>query len=113
MDERPCEATGMVDLGPLNRIPLGEGRVFSAGEVKLAVFRRRDGKIFALQAQCPHRQGPLADGLIGGDTLVCPMHSFKFALSTGEPIGNECRALRTYPVEVGPRGEILVKVGAG
>ena len=42
----------------------------------VAVFRCRSGNVFATSAECPHRGGPLADGLVGGDTVICPMHGF-------------------------------------
>ena len=59
-------------LGPIHHIPPGEGRNFKLGDRKVAVFRTRDGGVFATQASCPHRAGPLADGLLGGHSLVCP-----------------------------------------
>jgi nitrite reductase (NADH) small subunit len=83
------------DLGPLDRIPLGEGRTFRVGERDVAVFNTRAG-VFATDAVCPHRAGRLADGLVGGGKVICPLHGFKFALATGQPIGNDCSALTTY-----------------
>ena len=83
------------DLGPLDRIPLGEGRTFRVGERDVAVFRTRAG-VFATDAVCPHRTGRLADGLVGDGKVICPLHGFKFALATGQPIGNECGVLATY-----------------
>ena len=83
------------DLGPLERIPLGEGRTFRLGEREVAVFRTRTG-VFATDAMCPHRTGRLADGLVGDGKVICPLHGYKFALETGLPIGNDCGALATY-----------------
>ena len=60
-------------LGPLSAIPPGEGRNFVSLGEKIAVFRTRGGEVFAVQAECPHRGGPLADGLLGGTTLICPL----------------------------------------
>ena len=88
------------DLGPLAQIPLGEGRRMLIGHVPVAVFRPRDGGVFATQALCPHRAGPLSDGIIGGGQLHCPLHAYRFNLTTGEPLGNDCKALKTYPVAV-------------
>ena len=72
-----------VVAGPLSLIPPGEGRTFSVGGVRIAIFHTRDGGVFATQADCPHRGGPLADGLTGGGMVVCPLHSWKFDLQTG------------------------------
>ena len=97
------------NLGGVDRIPLGEGRRFDVDGKAIAVFRSRTGLVYAMQAECPHRAGPLADGLIGGDVLVCPLHNFRFSLATGEPLGNDCTSLRTYPVSVNEAGEIIVE----
>jgi len=51
--------------------------------------------------------GPLADGLIGGNTLVCPLHSWKFDLSTGEALSGDC-GIKTYSVRVDEAGRILL-----
>ena len=99
-----------VNLGPLARIPLGEGRVVIAAGIAVAVFRSRSGALFATEPQCPHRGGPLADGLVGGCLVVCPLHGFKFDLATGQPVGNACRPLRTYPVETSAQGEVRVRL---
>ena len=56
-----------VSAAPLSAIPAGEGRTFVLGGVRVAIFNGRDGEVFATQADCPHKQGPLADGLTGGE----------------------------------------------
>ena len=95
-------------LGPVEQIPLGEGRVFEVEGMPIAVFRTRRGEVFATQAACPHREGPLCDGIIGGRQVVCPLHAYKFDLATGNPVGNDCEALRTYAVSVSESGDILL-----
>ena len=79
----------LVNLGSVDFIPLGEGRAYKVGDVGIAVFRQRDGKLFATQSQCPHRQGPLADGIVGAGTVICPFHAWKFDLATGRCAGEE------------------------
>ena len=98
------------NLGDKNQISLGEGRLFMAGSQTVAVFRGRGGDVYATQATCPHQQGPLADSLIGGGTLVCPLHQFRFNLNTGEPVGNDCATLQTFLVSVNDAGEILLSL---
>lgn len=100
-----------VTLAPVSSIPEGEGRTFSIGKARLAVFRGRGGEVFATQADCPHKGGPLADGLLGGSTLICPLHAQKFDLSTGEALSGDCR-LKTYPVRLSASGQILVELDA-
>ena len=98
------------NLGSAAQIPLGEGRRFEAGGVPIAVFRGRQGQVYATQAECPHRAGPLVDGLLGGESLICPLHNFRFNVATGEPLGNDCPALRTYPASLNEAGKVLVEV---
>ncbi len=98
------------NLGPASAIPRGEGRTFRIGSTALAVFRTRDGAVYATEARCPHRGGPLADGVIGASTLVCPLHAFKFDLVTGRPIGHDCASLCTHPASVTPSGDLIVHI---
>lgn len=107
----PTERDGMHSVGPLERIPPGEGRRFRVAGEEVAVFRARGGEVLAVQAGCPHRGGPLQDGLTGSGTVVCPLHGRAFDLATGEPLRHDCAALRTYAVEVTPAGEVLVGPG--
>jgi nitrite reductase (NADH) small subunit len=97
-----------VNLGRLDTIPQGEGRVFHVGHTSIAVFHTRSGDVFATEPSCPHRAGPLADGIIGEQKVVCPLHAFVFDLASGEPIGNSCSALKTYAATVNEQGEIVV-----
>lgn len=96
-----------VTLGPVNAIPEGEGRTFEVDGRRLAVFRARDGALFATQADCPHRQGPLADGLLGNGTLICPLHSLKFDLTTGKASNGDC-SLQVYPLRLSNNGQLIV-----
>ena len=70
-------------LGPVEQIPLGEGRAFLVGDEPVAVFRPRSGGLHALRAICPHRGGPLADGLTDGEVVMCPLHHHQFSLTDG------------------------------
>ncbi|MCB0871998.1 MAG: nitrite reductase (NAD(P)H) small subunit [Thermoleophilia bacterium] len=86
------------DLGPVEVVPVGEGREFLVDGRRIAVFRPRSGTLAATDAVCPHRQGPLADGIIGMDSVVCPLHGRRFSLTSGEDDAGPC-AVRVYPVE--------------
>jgi nitrite reductase (NADH) small subunit len=97
-------------IAPLEAIPPGEGRSFSAMGYQIAIFRSRDGQVFATQASCPHRGGPLADGLLGGTTLICPLHGWKFDLATGAPLMGEC-GLKTFPARLDDQGRIVIGFG--
>jgi nitrite reductase (NADH) small subunit len=96
-----------ISLGPLSAIPPGEGREFTADGVEVAVFHLRDGTVRATQARCPHRDGPLADGLTGGNTVVCPFHAWKFDLTSGQPVLGEC-PIRVFPVRTDADGLVYL-----
>lgn len=98
-----------VSLGPVDQIPMGEGRVFPVGGVEIAVFHTRAGAVYAAQAECPHRQGPLADGIIGGTIVMCPFHSRKFDLTTGVGLQGDCD-IRVYPIRLAEGGEMWLTV---
>jgi nitrite reductase (NADH) small subunit len=93
------EGRSRVALAPVDSLPKGQGRCFSIGRLKVAVFRDRDDRIFAIDAMCPHRDGPLADGLVGDGTVVCPLHAYRFRLHDGSGVETELR-VRAYPVEI-------------
>jgi nitrite reductase (NADH) small subunit len=101
-------------IGLLSQIPPGEGRNFSVDGLMVAVFRTRADAVYATQAACPHRGGPLADGLTDLATVVCPLHDRVFDFRTGAGIGNDC-VLLTYPVRVDADGTIMLtpEPGAG
>lgn len=94
---------------PLKEVPPGEGRTFEVEGLSLAIFHLRTGEVFATQANCPHRGGPLADGLVGGDSVICPLHAWKFDLRTGQPILGDC-PIRTYPAVLDRQRGILVTI---
>lgn len=97
-----------IDLGAVEFIPLGEGRAYAIEDFSIAIFRQRDGQLFATDNACPHRGGPLADGIAGGGKVICPLHARKFDLTTGLCLG-ENMAIRTYPVREA-EGRILLEL---
>jgi len=81
-------------------IPLREGRSVRIGEDEVAIFNLGD-RYVAVDNACPHRGGPLCDGIVSGDAVVCPLHGWKISLDTGEVLKPEvCVKVGTYPVSV-------------
>jgi nitrite reductase (NADH) small subunit len=66
-------------------IPLREGRAVQVGNRAIAIFNLGD-RYLAVENRCPHKAGPLADGIVSGSTVVCPLHAWKFSLETGEGV---------------------------
>lgn len=98
-------APRMLEVCTLEQIAAGQGRCFITNDLQIAVFRLRDGRVFALDNICPHRAGPLSEGIIGVDhasrveAVVCPLHAYKFSLRDGRGLDTEL-LLRSFPVEV-------------
>lgn len=99
-------ATQTISLGSVSRIPVGQGRCYVIGSEEIAVFRQRDGRLFATQNRCPHRQGPLSEGVIGSGQVICPLHGHKFNLKNGA--GSEpAECVEVHPIKI-VDGEILL-----
>ena len=92
-------------LGPLNEVPLGEGRSYVVGDETIAVFRLRDGSLRAVSAVCPHKGGPLADGQIDNKVVVCPLHLNAWDLATGCSQSGQ-PSINVYPVRAD--GDLIV-----
>jgi nitrite reductase (NADH) small subunit len=106
-----AEITPIVNLGSIDAIPLGQGRCYVVANREVAVFRQRDGTLFATQNRCPHRQGPLSEGLVGDRRVICPLHAHQFNLETGcGGVPEEC--VQVYGVqEIG--GNIVLNLDGG
>lgn len=89
----------MIEVGRLDEVPVGEGRTFAVDGEQIAVFRLRDGSLRAIGAVCPHRGGPLADGLADDRVIVCPLHNHTFDLCTGSEVSGADMSVPAYPVE--------------
>src|SRR3954471_4494672 len=90
-------------------VPLGEGRVVTLDGRRVAVFRAAGGW-YALDAVCPHRGGPLADGIVCDRAVICPLHERRYDLATGAPLGSHA-GVAAHAVEV--RGEQVYVTLAG
>jgi len=81
-------------------IPVGHGALLEAVGLTVAVFNLGGGRFSATSSVCPHEDGPLAEGWIEGDALVCPWHGFDFDLATGRCRVDEGLTISVYPVRV-------------
>jgi nitrite reductase (NADH) small subunit len=75
-----------VDLGPLDAIPKPGARVVRTADGDIAVFRTVDDEVYALRDRCPHRGGPLSQGIVHGKRVACPLHDWKIHLDSGEAV---------------------------
>jgi nitrite reductase (NADH) small subunit len=87
-------------VGNIADIPLRGARCVKTPQGKIAVFRTADNHVFAIENRCPHKGGPLAEGIVHGASVTCPLHNWVFDLATGEAQGADEGRVRTYPVKV-------------
>ena len=87
-------------LGRLDDIPRLGARVVRFGSLAIAVFRTSSDQVFALRDQCPHRGGPLSQGIVHGSCVTCPLHDWVIDLATGEARGPDEGRTPGYPVRL-------------
>ncbi len=93
----------------IDDVPLGEGRAVELDGRRIAIFRSAAGW-FALDAACPHRGGPLADGIVCDNAVICPLHDRRYDLASGEAL-NADDAVTAHSVQL--RGERVFVTLAG
>jgi nitrite reductase (NADH) small subunit len=89
-----------IDIAALDDIPRLGARVVSTDTVEIAVFRTAGDTVFALKDECPHRKGPLSQGIVHDTTVTCPLHNWKIDLASGEAKGPDQGCTRTFPIKV-------------
>jgi NAD(P)H-dependent nitrite reductase small subunit len=90
-------------------VPEGEGRVIEAGELTLALFNV-DGRFFAIDNRCVHRGGPLGEGSLEEQVVMCPWHGWRFDVTTGANVNNPAVKVACFPVSV-EDGAVYVDLG--
>ncbi len=76
-----------LEIVPLDQIPVLGARVVETGTVNVAIFRDKEDNVFAIEDSCPHKQGPLSQGIMHGTSVTCPLHNWKIDLTSGEALG--------------------------
>ncbi len=90
-----------IDVGMLADIPLRGARTIPVpGGESIALFRTGDDRLFALIDRCPHKQGPLSQGIVHGHAVACPLHNWRISLATGEALGEDKGCTPTVAVRV-------------
>lgn len=89
-----------IDVGSAADIPLRGSRVVRTGTGNIAVFRTAGGVVFALWDKCPHKGGPLSQGIVHGNSVTCPLHNWVVALDSGQVQGPDTGCARKVAVKV-------------
>ena len=89
-----------IKITEIENIPSMGSRVIQYGELEIAVFKTRDGSIFAINNQCPHKQGKLSEGLVHEHVVTCPMHNWDIDLKNGKALGSDSGCTNTYESKI-------------
>jgi len=92
--------TNWVAVGSLNDIPRRGARCVKNGDMTIAIFRTSDDRVFALEDKCPHKQGPLSQGIVHDGCVTCPLHNWVISLETGLAQGADEGETQAYPVKL-------------
>jgi len=96
-----------VDVCSIDDVPVRGSRVVTASGGDIAVFKTAKGRVFALWDKCPHKGGPLSQGIVHGDAVTCPLHNWVIGLESGEVKGPDQGCARKVEVLV-EGGRILL-----
>jgi len=96
-----------LDIGALEDIPQRGARLVKTVHGCVAVFRTGDDQVFAMDDRCPHKGGPLSEGIVHGHAVTCPLHNWVFSLETGMAQGADDGSVATYPARI-ESGRILL-----
>ena len=98
-----------VDVGAIEAIPVHGARIVKTGHGCIAVFRTAANEAFALEDRCPHKAGPLSQGIVHGKSVTCPLHNWVISLESGCALGADKGQTRTFPLKI-EQGRILLDI---
>ncbi|MCV9943128.1 MULTISPECIES: nitrite reductase small subunit NirD [unclassified Rhizobium] len=87
-----------IAIGDISDIPLRGARCVKTPQAKIAVFRTAENEVFAIEDHCPHKGGPLSQGIVHAKSVTCPLHNWVISLETGKALGADEGEVRTIQV---------------
>jgi nitrite reductase (NADH) small subunit len=98
-------------VGSIDDIPVRGARVVKSPFGCVAVFRTATDEVFAIDDKCPHKGGPLSQGIVHGRSVTCPLHNWVISLASGEAQGADSGRVRTIPVKL-VDGVVMLRLDA-
>ena len=98
-----------IEVGEIEAIPRLSARVIETDQGDIAVFRTSKDEIFALADHCPHKGGPLSQGIVHGARVTCPLHNLVMDLTNGEAVAPDEGCAIRFPVKV-DQGKIFLSL---
>ncbi|WP_223589121.1 nitrite reductase small subunit NirD [Neobacillus bataviensis] len=87
-------------VGKAEDLPQKLGKTVTIGRKEIAVFKLENGKIHAIENRCPHKGGVLAEGIVSGEFVYCPLHDWKISVMDGRVQAPDVGCVQSYPVEI-------------
>lgn len=100
MNAQVNESAEWVEVARIDDIPVRGARRIDTGEKVVAVFRTASDAVFALEDRCPHKGGPLSDGIVHDDCVTCPLHNWVIGLADGEVKGVDEGSVERFGVRL-------------
>ncbi len=100
-----------VSIGSINEIPLRGARCIKNGDMTIALFRTAENKIYAIEDKCPHKNGPLSQGIVHDGCVTCPLHNWVISLESGLTQGADKGQTLAFPTKL-IGNEILISLSA-
>ncbi len=94
-----------LEITTLDQIPVLGSRIIETDTMNIAIFRGSDDSIYAIKDSCPHKNGPLSQGMMHGHSVTCPLHNWKIDLRSGEAMGPDEGCTNVYETKV--EGEMV------
>lgn len=94
------QANQWIAVGQISDIPRQGARCVKNGAMTIAIFRTSDDRLFALEDKCPHKNGPLSNGIVHDGCVTCPLHNWVISLETGSAQGADTGETLTFPVKL-------------
>ena len=91
---------GWLAIGSINDIPARGARCVDTPQGRIGVFRTAQGQVFAIEDRCPHKGGPLSQGIVHGHSVTCPLHNWVISLESGEAQGADHGCAHKIPLRI-------------
>jgi nitrite reductase (NADH) small subunit len=98
-----------MDAAALDSLTDQGARRLMVGETPVAIFKTQDGSVFAIIDRCPHKGGPLSQGIVHGHAVACPLHNWSISLETGQALAPDKGCVTTIPVQL-VAGRVMLDV---
>jgi len=98
-----------IEVVELDKIPVLGSRIVKTKDDDIALFRSKTDEVYAIRDACPHKQGPLSQGIMHGTSVTCPLHNWKIDLTSGKALAPDEGCVNVFPVKQNA-GKVYLKL---